>query len=112
MVFILQNYCNNFLSHLVPSGTPLLLIHFIVLIELVRNLIRPLTLCVRLIANITAGHLILTLISSLIPKLNLILILIVYLPILMLIFLEIGVSLIQSYVYTILDSLYSSELIK
>lgn len=42
-------------AHLVPQGTPGALIPFIVLIETIRNVIRPGTLAVRLAANIIAG---------------------------------------------------------
>ena len=55
---------NNLLAHLVPVGTPRFLIPVIVIIETVRNVIRPLTLSIRLAANIVAGHLLLTLLGS------------------------------------------------
>ena len=55
---------NNLLAHLVPVGTPRFLIPVIVIIETVRNIIRPLTLSIRLAANIVAGHLLLTLLGS------------------------------------------------
>jgi F-type H+-transporting ATPase subunit a len=58
----LINNINKNLRHLVPNGTPVILIRFIVLIERLRILIRPITLRVRLAANITAGHLLLSLI--------------------------------------------------
>nr|ABY71749.1 secretory protein [Chilobrachys guangxiensis] len=51
-------------AHLVPEGAPLILAPFIVLIERVRHLIRPITLSVRLAANMIAGHLIIGLIAS------------------------------------------------
>merc|ERR1712204_15521 len=54
----------RFLSHLVPSGTPDVLIPLIVVIELVRNFIRPITLSVRLAANIVAGHLLISLVNG------------------------------------------------
>jgi F-type H+-transporting ATPase subunit a len=58
-----KNNIEKNLRHLVPNGTPIVLISFIVLIETLRVLIRPITLRVRLAANITAGHLLLRLIS-------------------------------------------------
>lgn len=98
------------LAHLVPTGTPGALIAFIVLIELTRNLIRPLTLRVRLIANLTAGHLLLCLISSNLsvkvfgPRFVL-----VVSGLVILVVLEIAVSLIQAYVFTLLMRLYLEE---
>jgi len=47
---------NHIFEHLIPQGTPTLLIPFIVIIETIRNLIRPGTLAVRLTANIIAGQ--------------------------------------------------------
>jgi len=47
----------------VPSGTPAFLMPIIVVIETVRNLIRPATLAIRLAANMVAGHLLLTLLE-------------------------------------------------
>lgn len=64
------NLTNNILAHLVPLRTPYALIPFMVLIELIRNRIRPLTLSVRLAANIIAGHLLLTLLGNQGPKLH------------------------------------------
>jgi len=52
------------MAHLVPIGTPNILMPFIVVIETIRNIIRPLTLAVRLSANIIAGHLLLTLLGN------------------------------------------------
>lgn len=96
------------LCHLVPQGTPFILIFFIVLIESLRNVIRPFTLAIRLTANIIAGHLLLTLLRRFIPELF-ILYLVVLLVQLILLILEISVSLIQSYVFVILIILYLKE---
>ena len=97
------------LAHLVPVGTPYVLMPFIVLIELVRNLIRPLTLSVRLAANIVAGHLLITLISTPLVSRG-------WLPrffilggLLLLIILETAVAFIQAYVFRILRTLYLRE---
>merc|ERR1712226_132723 len=55
---------NRLLAHLVPLGTPSFLMPIIVIIETVSNVIRPLTLSIRLAANMVAGHLLLTLLGS------------------------------------------------
>merc|ERR1712125_127909 len=55
----------TFLAKLLPTGTPLILRPIIVIIELIRILFRPLTLCFRLAANITAGHVVISLIGTL-----------------------------------------------
>jgi len=98
------------LSHLVPLGTPYVLMPFIVLIERVRNVIRPGTLSIRLAANMVAGHLLLTLLGSQGPTVG------TYLPgliigLVALLLLEVGVACIQAYVFTVLSSLYLSEVI-
>merc|ERR1711970_576878 len=109
LLSILFQY-NNLLAHLVPLGTPSFLIPVIVIIETVSNVIRPITLSIRLAANIVAGHLLLTLLGSQGPGVSgLILIILVISLILLLI---LAVACIQSYVFTILSSLYLNELIR
>jgi len=78
------------------------LISIIRYIELIRILIRPITLRVRLSANITSGHLILRLIQTInsIPSF------IFQLP---LFILEIIVGIIQSYVFALLINLYLND---
>jgi len=72
--------------------------------------IRPITLAIRLSANIIAGHLLMTLLgnqfsidmlSSIIP---------VIVVQIMLTILETAVSIIQAYVFTILSTLYINEI--
>jgi len=98
----------NFFSHLIPFNTPFLLIHFMVLVELISSLIRPFTLAIRLIANITAGHLILALISSLTPLINRTTFIITLILGLILI-IELGVAVIQGYIYSVLLLLYLND---
>lgn len=50
-------------AHFLPDGAPEWLNPFLVIIETTRVLVRPITLSFRLAANITAGHIVLTLIS-------------------------------------------------
>jgi F-type H+-transporting ATPase subunit a len=93
----------------VPQGTPPVLIPFIVLIESIRNLIRPGTLAVRLAANIIAGHLLITLLGNTGPSLRLFLVNILIITQLLLLLLERAVAIIQSYVFAVLRTLYSRE---
>lgn len=96
------------LAHLVPQGTPFILIFFIVFIETLRNIIRPITLSIRLTANIIAGHLLLTLLRIFIPNIFFVYLIVLIIQ-LILLSLEIAVSIIQSYVFVILIILYLKE---
>lgn len=110
--FIIYGWTNNTIhifAHLVPQGTPPVLIPFIVCIETIRNVIRPGTLAVRLAANIIAGHLLLTLLGNTGPSISLIIINILIITQLLLLILESAVAIIQSYVFAILRTLYSRE---
>jgi len=110
-ISIIYQY-NNLFAHLVPTGTPRFLIPVIVIIETVRNIIRPFTLAIRLAANIVAGHLLLTLLGSQGPNLNFIILIFLFIFLYLLLILEIAVACIQSYVFIILNSLYLNELIR
>jgi F-type H+-transporting ATPase subunit a len=109
LLSIIYQY-NHLIAHLVPTGTPRFLIPIIVLIETVRRLIRPATLAIRLAANIVAGHLLLTLLGSQGPILALVPLIGLIIGLVLLLLLEVGVACIQSYVFTILNSLYLNEL--
>lgn len=111
IIYNLINFFNDLISHLTPHGTPLILIPFIVIIESISLLIRPLTLAIRLTANIIAGHLLLCLLGSTGNLINrsLIIIIIIFTQLLLYI-LEISVSIIQAYVFSILTTLYRREI--
>nr|QTC30741.1 ATP synthase F0 subunit 6 [Psyttalia lounsburyi] len=96
------------LAHLVPQGTPFMLMFFMVFIELLSSIIRPLTLSIRLTANMIAGHLLLTLLSLYVPS-SFFLYFMFLLIQLMLMLLEMAVSAIQSYVFVALMILYLKE---
>nr|WHN78736.1 ATP synthase F0 subunit 6 [Panzeria anthophila] len=110
--FMLFGWINNtqhMFAHLVPQGTPMMLMPFMVCIETISNLIRPMTLAVRLTANMIAGHLLLTLLSSTGPSMSMIFLTILIITQIMLMVLESAVAMIQSYVFAVLSTLYSSE---
>nr|YP_009826182.1 ATP synthase F0 subunit 6 [Eremophila alpestris]QBX87740.1 ATP synthase F0 subunit 6 [Eremophila alpestris]QBX87753.1 ATP synthase F0 subunit 6 [Eremophila alpestris] len=108
----LRNQPSASLAHLLPEGTPTPLIPALILIETTSLLIRPLALGVRLTANLTAGHLLIQLIStatvvlaSTMPAVSLLTLLVLFL----LTILEIAVAMIQAYVFVLLLSLYLQE---
>lgn len=103
------NHTQHIFAHLVPQGTPSVLIPFMVCIETIRNVIRPGTLAVRLTANIIAGHLLLTLIGNTGNSLSNFLLGLLVLRQIALLILESAVAIIQSYVFAVLSTLYSSE---
>nr|UKO33011.1 ATP synthase F0 subunit 6 [Stenochironomus sp. 1CZ] len=98
-------------AHLVPQSTPTILMPFMVMIESISNIIRPITLSVRLTANMIAGHLLLTLLGNTGSNFTFLFIWILIICQLMLLTLESAVSIIQAYVFTVLTTLYSSEII-
>nr|WOF82969.1 ATP F0 synthase subunit 6 [Tetragonisca angustula] len=107
-IYQLFNYPINFLSHLVPLNSPKFLMHFMVIIELISLIIRPWTLSIRLSSNLISGHLILILLSNF--MMNWINILPFSMIIQnMLLILEISMSIIQAYVFSILLMLYFNE---
>lgn len=103
------NHTQHIFAHLVPQGTPPVLIPFIVCIETISNIIRPGTLAVRLAANIIAGHLLITLLGNTGPRLSLTILSFLLFGQIALLVLESAVAIIQSYVFAVLRTLYSSE---
>nr|AYQ18974.1 ATP synthase F0 subunit 6 [Scymninae sp. 4 ACP-2013] len=110
MIFGWMMNTYHMLAHLVPQGTPSILMPFMVCIETISNLIRPGTLAIRLTANMIAGHMLMTLLGNTGHFLNYS-ILILLITQILLIILESAVAIIQSYVFTILSTLYSSEVV-
>nr|YP_009564769.1 ATP synthase F0 subunit 6 [Henosepilachna vigintioctopunctata]QAY82220.1 ATP synthase F0 subunit 6 [Henosepilachna vigintioctopunctata] len=111
LTFMIFGWINNnqmMFAHLVPQGTPPILMPFMVCIETISNIIRPGTLAVRLSANMIAGHLLLTLLGNTGPMLKFMVLILIFTQILLFI-LEMAVAMIQSYVFAILSTLYSSE---
>uniref|UniRef100_UPI0030FF04F7 ATP synthase F0 subunit 6 n=1 Tax=Prionotus nudigula TaxID=1421438 RepID=UPI0030FF04F7 len=108
----LRNQPKVALAHLLPEGTPVLLIPILITIETISLLIRPLALGVRLTANLTAGHLLMQLIAtaafvllSVMPVVAILTTGVLFL----LTILEVAVAMIQAYVFVLLLSLYLQE---
>nr|YP_009144433.1 ATP synthase F0 subunit 6 [Zeugodacus scutellatus]AKJ52221.1 ATP synthase F0 subunit 6 [Zeugodacus scutellatus]ATG87346.1 ATP synthase F0 subunit 6 [Zeugodacus scutellatus] len=103
------NHTQHMFAHLVPQGTPAVLMPFMVCIETISNIIRPGTLAVRLAANMIAGHLLLTLLGNTGPSLSYAIVSLLLVGQIALLVLESAVAIIQSYVFAVLSTLYSSE---
>ena len=119
-VTILALYLHNlkFFSYFVPSGTPLALVPLLVLIEVVSYLARAFSLGIRLFANMVGGHTLMKILSSFLYKmfnssfLIAVLSLVPFVLFLGIMLLEIGVSFIQAYVFTILTCSYIKDSIE
>nr|ASY98572.1 ATP synthase F0 subunit 6 [Metallyticus sp. JZ-2017] len=109
MMFGWINNSKHMFAHLVPQNTPGLLMPFMVCIETISNIIRPGTLSVRLAANMIAGHLLLTLLGNTSSASTFYILPILISVQILLLILESAVTIIQSYVFAILSTLYSSE---
>nr|YP_010958559.1 ATP synthase F0 subunit 6 [Centrotypus laticornis]UXF57635.1 ATP synthase F0 subunit 6 [Centrotypus laticornis] len=107
MLYGWMNKTNKMLSHLVPTGTPPILMPFMVMIETISNLIRPGSLAVRLTANMIAGHLLMSLLGNNCTMMMTIMAMFMFVTLMMF---EMAVSMIQSYVFMTLMTLYSSEI--
>nr|YP_009258832.1 ATP synthase F0 subunit 6 [Aradus compar]AFI54706.1 ATP synthase F0 subunit 6 [Aradus compar] len=109
MIFGWMNHTNKMFAHLIPTGTPAVLMPFMTMIETISNIMRPGSLAVRLAANMIAGHLLMTLLGNKTPESGL------WAPLLIsaqtaLMMFEAAVSVIQAYVFSVLGSLYYSEI--
>nr|YP_010936419.1 ATP synthase F0 subunit 6 [Curculio bimaculatus]WKW54872.1 ATP synthase F0 subunit 6 [Curculio bimaculatus] len=109
MIFGWLNNTTHMFAHLVPQGAPSILLPFLVIVESISNIIRPGTLAIRLTANMIAGHLLITLMSNSGTTLSLNFLSFLISMQMILLLLESAVSIIQSYVFSILATLYSSE---
>nr|YP_010610699.1 ATP synthase F0 subunit 6 [Luteuthis dentatus]WAP91467.1 ATP synthase F0 subunit 6 [Luteuthis dentatus]WAP91493.1 ATP synthase F0 subunit 6 [Luteuthis dentatus] len=113
---IISSYQNNYYSSfasMLPMGTPSFLIMFLPLIEFLSISVRPITLAIRIAANISAGHIILTLIGNYlifsILSLNFIMIMFTMIIQIMYFIFEIGISIIQGYIFSLLITLYTDD---
>lgn len=100
------------LAHFLPDGAPDWLNPFLVLIETTRIIVRPITLSFRLAANITAGHIVLSIIRTYartrIFYISITTIFLVLSSIGYIIF-EFAICLIQGYIFCLLLTLYSDD---
>ena len=99
----------KFLGILIPPGTPGWLVPLMIPIEIISQIARPISLAVRLFANMTAGHVMLAVLFGLTIGGG---VLIGWLPFVFTVaiyLLEFGIAFIQAYIFTILTCVYLGD---
>jgi len=99
----------GFLKFFVPSGVPVLLLPLLVVIEVISYLTRPISLSVRLFANMMAGHTMLKVFGAFVVGLG---VLGGWAPLAFMVAftgLEILVAFLQAYVFAILTCIYLND---
>ena len=110
-----QKHGLKFFSLLVPAGCPIALLPILVLIELVSYLARNISLGLRLAANITAGHMLLNILSGFVYNImnaGILYFILAMIPLAFIIAfsgLELGIALIQAQVFVVLTSSYIKD---
>ncbi len=102
----------HFVTILVPPGVPKIMIPVMIPIEIISMLARPLSLSVRLFANMTAGHTVLAVLFGLAMTVPL---WIGWMPFGFTVIingLEVAIAFIQAYIFTILTCVYIGDVIK
>lgn len=102
----------KFLNTFVPSGSPVYLLPFMVIIEVLSYFSRPLSLAIRLFANMMSGHTLLAILANftfVISKKNLIVALIPFVLIVAIIGLEAMIAILQAYVFIVLLCIYLND---
>ncbi len=92
------------IKNLLPHGLPLLLVPVIFLIEVLSMFIRPFALCIRLFANMMAGHVVILAFISLTFILGIFAAPVSVLFALFVHFLELLVAFLQAYIFTMLTA--------
>ncbi|MDY0883947.1 F0F1 ATP synthase subunit A [Dongia soli] len=103
----------HFLSFFVPKGAPVWLLPLMIPIEVISYFIRPMSLSVRLFANMVAGHVMLVVLGSFVLPLGLagayISGIVPVAAITAIIGLEFLIACLQAYVFTILTCIYLND---
>lgn len=109
----IRNYGKEYLSMFFPMGAPMWLAPLIVGIEIISYLARAISLGVRLSANITSGHVLIGIISGFVWQMLTSTIwpvgIVGVILMIALTTLELGVAIIQGYVFVLIGSLYLGD---
>lgn len=101
----------HYLSLFLPAGVPTVMAPLMIVIELVAYLVRPVSLSIRLAANMTAGHIVMKVIASFVIMGGFIIGPIPFAFLTLLTGFEIFVAVLQAYIFAILSCVYLSDAI-
>lgn len=99
----------HFFSLFLPKGTPWWLAPLMVVIEMFAYLARPVSLSLRLAANMVAGHVLLKVIAGFVVSLTIFLKIVPIPLMVVLIGFEIFVAILQAYIFSILTCVYLND---
>jgi len=99
----------SFFGLFVPSGAPVFLLPLIVVIEVVSYLIRPVSLALRLFANMMAGHTLVHIILGFAAGASTVGVVAASVGIFAVTLLEGGIALLQAYVFVVLCCIYTRD---
>ena len=97
----------HYMTNLIPKGVPLFVLPIIAVIEIMGLFTKAVALCIRLFANMTAGHILLLSLTGLIIVFKTAWVALGFLPMTLFIYLiEILVAFLQAYIFTLLSALF------
>lgn len=126
-IFFFGTLCVGFSTHglhffemVKPSGAPKVLIPFLIVIESISYLSRIFSLAIRLFANMMSGHTLLFILTNFLYFLLsvcsnfffIIFVLVIFIVILSILLLEFSIAILQSYVFTVLTTIYLNDAIE
>jgi F-type H+-transporting ATPase subunit a len=114
MVFVVYNLAGmihngpvHYVVNLIPKGVPLFVLPIIAVIEIVGLFTKAVALCIRLFANMTAGHILLLSLTGLIIVFETAWVALGFVPMTLFIYLiEVLVAFLQAYIFTLLSALF------
>lgn len=110
LIAILKHGLGKFLHFFLPEGTPLVMAPLLFIIEFFSYLSRPISLSIRLAANMMAGHVTMKVIAGLIITFGMLVGIASMFPLLLfLTAFEIAIAVIQAYIFTILTCVYLND---
>lgn len=105
----------NFFEHFIPKGIPVALLPMLVIIEIISYVSKAFSLSIRLFANMMSGHILLNILSNFsikLSKISIILGIVPFIIVLSINCLELGICILQAYVFMILLTLYLNDSFK